>query len=78
MFAFAKNTTSVDAMEDDIKVVGLVGKSGIVIKNVRAFPTAFSRNNADRLERRMKSRWVLATIIRRRLKDTFKSRKENK
>ena len=78
MFAFAKNATSVDATEDDIEVVGLVGKSMIIIKNVRAFPTAFTRNNADRLERRMISKWVLATIIRRRPKDTPKSRKENK
>ena len=49
MLAFAKNATSVDAMEDDIEVVRLVGKSAIFIKDVRAFPTAFPRNNADRL-----------------------------
>ena len=70
MLAFAKNATSVDAMEDDIEVVRLVGKPAIVIKDVWAFPTAFPRNNADRLWRRMKRRWVLATIIRRRPKDT--------
>jgi hypothetical protein len=49
MLAFAKNATSVDAMEDDIEVVRLVGKPAIVIKDVWAFPTACPRNNADRL-----------------------------
>ena len=49
MLAFAKNTTSVDAMEDDIEVLRLVGKPKIVIKDVWAFPTAFPRNDADRL-----------------------------
>ena len=78
MLAFAKNTTSVDAMEDDIEVVRLVGKPAIVIKDVWAFPTAFLRNNVDRLGRGMKRRWVLATIIRRRPKDTPKFSRENK
>jgi hypothetical protein len=34
MLAFAKNATSVDAMEVDIEVVRLVGKSAIVKKDV--------------------------------------------
>ena len=78
MLEFTKNATSVDAMEDDIEVVRLVGKPAIVIKDVWTFPTAFPRNNADRLRRRMKRRWVLATIIRRRPKDTPKFSRENK
>jgi hypothetical protein len=78
MLAFAKNATSVDAMEDDIEVLRLVGKPKIVIKDVWAFPTAFPRNNADRLGRGMKQRWVLTTIIRRRPKDTPKFSRENK
>jgi hypothetical protein len=78
MLAFVNNTTSVDAMEDDIEVVRLVGKPAIVIKDVWAFPTAFPRNNADRLGIGMKRRWVLATIIRRRPKDTPKFSRENK
>ena len=49
MLVFTKNATSVDAMEDDIEVVRLVGKPAIVIKDVWAFPTACPRNNADRL-----------------------------
>ena len=72
MFAFTKNTTSVNAMEDDIKVVRLVGEAAIVIQDVLAFPTACARSNADRLGRRMKSRWVLATISQRRPKHTPK------
>ena len=80
MLEFTKNATSVDAMEDDIEVVRLVGKPAIVIKDVWTFPTAFPRNNADRLGlgRGMKRRWVLATIIRRRPKDTPKFSRENK
>jgi hypothetical protein len=69
MLVFVNNTTSVDAMEDDIEVVRLVGKPAIVIKDVWAF---------DRLGIGMKRRWVLATIIRRRPKDTPKFSRENK
>ena len=72
VFVFTKNTTSVNAMEDDIKVVGLVGEAVIVIKDVRAFPTACAHNEVDMLGRRMKRRWVLATISRRRPKDSPK------
>jgi len=78
VFEFTKNATSVNAMEDDMEVVGLVREATIVIEDVRAFPTTSACSNAYRLRRRMKSRWVPATIIWRRSKDTPKSRRENK
>jgi hypothetical protein len=70
VFAFTKNATTVNAMEDDIEVVGLVGEAAIVIEYVRAFQAAATCSNADRLQRRRKSRWAIATIIRRRSSDT--------
>ena len=70
VFAFMKNATSVNAMEDDIEFVGLVGEATIVIEYVRAFPATATWSNADRLHRRRKSRGAIATIIRRRSNDT--------
>ena len=64
MFAFTKNTASVNAMEDDVEIVGLDGEAMIVIKDIWAFLIACALNNADRLGRRIKSRWGLATISR--------------
>ena len=72
VFAFTKNTTSVNVMEDDIEVMGLVGEAVMVIKDVQALPTACARNNTDRLGKRMKRRWVLTTISRKRPTDTAK------
>ena len=70
MFAFTKNATSVNAIEDYIEFVGLVGEATIVIEYVRAFPTAAMWSNVDRLHRRRKSRGAIATIIWRRSNDT--------
>ena len=64
MFAFTKNTASVNAMEDDVEIVGLDGEATIVIKDIWAFSIVCAFNNADRLGRRIKSRWGLATISR--------------
>jgi hypothetical protein len=70
VFAFTENATSVNAMEDDIEVVGLVGETAIVVEYVRAFPAAATCSDANRLRRRRKSRGAIATIIRRRSNDT--------
>ena len=70
VFAFTKNATSVNAMEDDIEFVGLVGEAAIVIEYVRAFPAVATWSNVDRLHRRRKSRGAIATIIRRGSNDT--------
>jgi hypothetical protein len=67
MFAFTKVATSVNAMEDNIKVVQLVRKTGVIVEDVGLFLATGACNNANGLNSRIKNRWVLATIIQRGL-----------
>jgi hypothetical protein len=52
MLALPKNRTSVDTVEDDIKFVGLVRETTVVVKDIGMFPATYARSDADGLRSR--------------------------
>ncbi len=70
MFAFTKDATAMDTMEDCIEFVGLVRKSLIVIEDVQMLLAMGALSDADGLSGRSKNGRAIATIIWGVSKDT--------
>jgi hypothetical protein len=47
---FAHNHPTINVAEYDVKFVGLIGESPIIIKNALTFPAMHSRGNANRFD----------------------------